>query len=183
MSEFVALRNTAHCSSTTYNKTYCSHGHVDFDCGSRRVTTGRVRLDAPRFPPTITLTMWVWECVCTDTVTSISIVALGTSLPDTFASMLAISADDNADNAIGNVTGSNSVNVFLGLGLPWIFSSLYWASTGGPTGTRKRASHTRKKTCVTANECCAPAKEPYVHAHKHKHTHKRTYIHKKKDLI
>jgi solute carrier family 8 (sodium/calcium exchanger) len=44
-------------------------------------------------------------------VTSLSLVALGTSLPDTFASMLAIKADDNADNAIGNVTGSNSVNV------------------------------------------------------------------------
>ena len=43
----------------------------------------------------------------TDVVTSISIVALGTSLPDTFASMLAIQADDNADNAIGNVTGIN----------------------------------------------------------------------------
>lgn len=74
----------------------------------------------------------------TDTVTSISLVALGTSLPDTFASMLAIKADDNADNAIGNVTGSNSVNVFLGLGLPWIFSSIYWET--GKTASREGAA-------------------------------------------
>merc|ERR1711865_1368327 len=30
--------------------------------------------------------------------------------------------------AIVNVTGSNSVNVFLGLGLPWMMGSLYWSS-------------------------------------------------------
>lgn len=48
-------------------------------------------------------------------ITSITIVALGTSLPDTFASMIAAKEDDNADASIGNITGSNSVNVFLGL--------------------------------------------------------------------
>jgi len=47
--------------------------------------------------------------------------------------MLAIKADDNADNAIGNVTGSNSVNVFLGCGLPWLFSAIYWSSSREPT--------------------------------------------------
>jgi len=47
-------------------------------------------------------------------------------LPDTFASMAAAQADDNADASIGNVTGSNSVNVFLGLGLPWTIAALYW---------------------------------------------------------
>ena len=36
----------------------------------------------------------------------------------------------NADSAIGNVTGSNSVNVFLGLGLPWIIASVYYAIKG-----------------------------------------------------
>ena len=50
-------------------------------------------------------------------LTGIFLVALGTSLPDTFASIIAIREDDNADNAVGNVTGSNSVNVFLGLGV------------------------------------------------------------------
>jgi solute carrier family 8 (sodium/calcium exchanger) len=65
-----------------------------------------------------------------DSVTAITIVALGTSLPDLFASMTAAKDDDTADNSIGNVTGSNSVNVFLGLGLPWMVASIYWASVG-----------------------------------------------------
>ena len=59
-------------------------------------------------------------------VTAITFVALGTSLPDTFASKQAAEQSDNADSAIGNVTGSNSVNVFLGLGLPWLIATLYW---------------------------------------------------------
>lgn len=61
-----------------------------------------------------------------DSVTAITFVALGTSLPDTFASMAAAQADDSADAAIGNVTGSNAVNVFLGLGMPWLMASVFW---------------------------------------------------------
>ena len=61
-----------------------------------------------------------------DSITAITFVALGTSLPDTFASMAAAKGDKYADNSIGNVTGSNSVNVFLGLGLPWTIASIYW---------------------------------------------------------
>merc|ERR1712060_10215 len=60
-------------------------------------------------------------------VTAITFVALGTSLPDTFASKTAAVQDPYADASVGNVTGSNSVNVFLGLGLPWTIGSLYWA--------------------------------------------------------
>ena len=63
-----------------------------------------------------------------DSVTAITFVALGTSLPDTFASKAAATAERTADNAIGNVTGSNSVNVFLGLGLPWLIASIYHAA-------------------------------------------------------
>ncbi|XP_078313458.1 sodium/calcium exchanger 3-like isoform X7 [Crassostrea virginica] len=63
-------------------------------------------------------------------VTGITIIALGTSLPDTFASRTAAIQDEYADAAIGNVTGSNSVNVFLGLGLPWVLSSMYAYATG-----------------------------------------------------
>merc|ERR1719327_1955172 len=71
-------------------------------------------------------------CVLTspDEVTAITFVALGTSLPDTFASMTAATQDPTADASIGNVTGSNSVNVFLGLGLPWTIGSIYWAIKG-----------------------------------------------------
>ena len=63
-----------------------------------------------------------------DSVTAITLVAMGTSLPDTFASMTAAQNSEFADSAIGNVTGSNSVNVFVGLGLPWMISSFYQAS-------------------------------------------------------
>ena len=63
-------------------------------------------------------------------VTAITFVALGTSLPDTFASKLTAEEDETADAAVGNVTGSNSVNVFLGLGLPWVIASLYKAAKG-----------------------------------------------------
>lgn len=62
-----------------------------------------------------------------DTITAITFVALGTSLPDAFASKTAALSDDNADASIGNITGSNSVNVFLGLGLPWTIAAVYWS--------------------------------------------------------
>lgn len=67
-----------------------------------------------------------------DSITAISFVALGTSLPDTFASMIAAKNSKYADDAIGNVTGSNSVNVFLGLGLPWLVAAIYWESKNLP---------------------------------------------------
>mmetsp|Transcript_52655 Transcript_52655/g.140116 ORF Transcript_52655/g.140116 Transcript_52655/m.140116 type:complete len:768 (+) Transcript_52655:68-2371(+) len=65
-------------------------------------------------------------------VTAITFVALGTSLPDTFASKSAAEKEPYADNSIGNVTGSNSVNVFFGLGVPWTIAAIYWSS-GEPT--------------------------------------------------
>jgi len=74
----------------------------------------------------------LFGCVCgiPDFVTAISLVALGTSMPDLFASKAAASGDTTADASIVNVTGSNSVNVFLGLGLPWTMGSIYWAIKG-----------------------------------------------------
>ncbi|CAE7212634.1 Slc8a2 [Symbiodinium natans] len=65
-----------------------------------------------------------------DATTAITIVAMGTSLPDTFASMASASKDDTADSSIVNVTGSNSVNVYLGIGIPWLAAAIYW--TNGP---------------------------------------------------
>eukprot|EP00931_Biecheleriopsis_adriatica_P051600 TRINITY_DN2994_c0_g1_i1.p1 TRINITY_DN2994_c0_g1~~TRINITY_DN2994_c0_g1_i1.p1 ORF type:complete len:867 (+),score=174.12 TRINITY_DN2994_c0_g1_i1:287-2602(+) len=65
-----------------------------------------------------------------DSITAITLVALGTSLPDTFASKTAAEQDETADASIGNVTGSNAVNVFLGLGMPWTIGAIYWAARG-----------------------------------------------------
>ena len=63
-------------------------------------------------------------------VTAITFVALGTSLPDTFASKTAAVNEPYADASIVNITGSNSVNVFLGLGLPWAAAAVFWAVYG-----------------------------------------------------
>jgi len=65
-----------------------------------------------------------------DSVVAISFVALGTSLPDTFASKVATINDETADSSIGNVTGSNSVNVFLGIGLAWLVAAVYHTANG-----------------------------------------------------
>jgi len=58
-------------------------------------------------------------------LTAITFVAIGTSLPDTFASMTAARNSRYADEAVGNITGSNCVNVFLGLGLPWCLGTIW----------------------------------------------------------
>ncbi|XP_070795332.1 sodium/calcium exchanger 3 isoform X3 [Pituophis catenifer annectens] len=65
-----------------------------------------------------------------DSVTAVVFVAFGTSVPDTFASKAAAVQDIHADASIGNVTGSNAVNVFLGIGLAWSVAAIYWASQG-----------------------------------------------------
>ncbi|XP_077178736.1 sodium/calcium exchanger 3 isoform X4 [Paroedura picta] len=65
-----------------------------------------------------------------DSVTAVVFVAFGTSVPDTFASKAAAVQDVYADASIGNVTGSNAVNVFLGIGLAWSVAAIYWASKG-----------------------------------------------------
>lgn len=36
-------------------------------------------------------------------------------------------SDETADACLTNITGSNAVNVFVGLGLPWSIGSIYWA--------------------------------------------------------
>ncbi|XP_038821431.1 sodium/calcium exchanger 1-like isoform X2 [Salvelinus namaycush] len=65
-----------------------------------------------------------------DSVTAVVFVALGTSVPDTFASKVAAIQDQYADASIGNVTGSNAVNVFLGIGVAWTIAAVYWKTKG-----------------------------------------------------
>ncbi|XP_062979981.1 sodium/calcium exchanger 1 [Elgaria multicarinata webbii] len=67
-----------------------------------------------------------------DSVTAVVFVALGTSVPDTFASKVAAMQDQYADASIGNVTGSNAVNVFLGIGVAWSIAAIYHAANGRP---------------------------------------------------
>uniref|UniRef100_A0AAG5CWT8 Calx-beta domain-containing protein n=2 Tax=Anopheles atroparvus TaxID=41427 RepID=A0AAG5CWT8_ANOAO len=65
-----------------------------------------------------------------DSVTAIIFVALGTSIPDTFASKVAAIQDKYADASVGNVTGSNAVNVFLGIGVAWTIAACYHSYHG-----------------------------------------------------
>lgn len=44
---------------------------------------------------------------------------------DTFASKVAAIQDEYADASVGNVTGSNAVNVFLGIGIAWTLAAIY----------------------------------------------------------
>lgn len=73
-----------------------------------------------------------------DEVTAVTLVAMGTSVPDTFASKVAACGDPYADASVGNVTGSNAVNVFLGIGIAWTMAAIYHAVVGktekNPTG-------------------------------------------------
>lgn len=80
-------------------------------------------------------------------IAGITIVAIGNSLPDLFSSRLAASRENHADNAIGNINGSNAFNVILGLGIvvvsklnplieldlgfPWLVAALYQHWTTG----------------------------------------------------
>ncbi|CAK9822741.1 Sodium/calcium exchanger 1 [Anthophora retusa] len=65
-----------------------------------------------------------------DSVTAVVFVALGTSIPDTFASKVAACQDKYADASVGNVTGSNAVNVFLGIGIAWSIAAIYHSCRG-----------------------------------------------------
>jgi solute carrier family 8 (sodium/calcium exchanger) len=69
-----------------------------------------------------------------DSVNAIAFVALGTSVPDTFASKCAAIQDETADASVGNVTGSNAVNVFLGIGIAWSMAAIYHSAVGTPGG-------------------------------------------------
>lgn len=49
-------------------------------------------------------------------------------LSDTFASKVAAIQDKHADASVGNVTGSNAVNVFLGIGVAWTVAAVvHWS--------------------------------------------------------
>jgi solute carrier family 8 (sodium/calcium exchanger) len=51
-------------------------------------------------------------------------------LADTFASKVAAIGDPHADSSVGNVTGSNAVNVFLGIGIAWTLAAVKHAIYG-----------------------------------------------------
>lgn len=58
-------------------------------------------------------------------VIAFTVLASGTSWPDLVASKIAAERQLTADSAIANITCSNSVNIYVGIGVPWLIDTLY----------------------------------------------------------
>ncbi|CAH8320689.1 unnamed protein product [Eruca vesicaria subsp. sativa] len=58
-------------------------------------------------------------------VIAFTALAAGTSWPDLVASKIAAERQLTADSAIANITCSNSVNIYVGIGVPWLINTVY----------------------------------------------------------
>ncbi|CAL4986154.1 unnamed protein product [Urochloa decumbens] len=58
-------------------------------------------------------------------VIAFTALAAGTSWPDLVASKIAAERQVTADSAIANITCSNSVNIYVGIGIPWLINTAY----------------------------------------------------------
>ncbi|KAJ1276659.1 hypothetical protein BS78_05G231500 [Paspalum vaginatum] len=58
-------------------------------------------------------------------VIAFTALAAGTSWPDLVASKIAAERQVTADSAIANITCSNSVNIYVGIGVPWLIETMY----------------------------------------------------------
>ncbi|MBA0859760.1 hypothetical protein Goshw_010401, partial [Gossypium schwendimanii] len=58
-------------------------------------------------------------------VIAFTALAAGTSWPDLVASKIAAERQLTADSAIANITCSNSVNIYVGIGIPWLINTAY----------------------------------------------------------
>ncbi|XP_054815142.1 magnesium/proton exchanger [Prosopis cineraria] len=58
-------------------------------------------------------------------VVAFTALACGTSWPDLVASKIAAERQTTADSAIANITCSNSVNIYVGIGVPWLIDTAY----------------------------------------------------------
>ncbi|KAK9983699.1 hypothetical protein SO802_033224 [Lithocarpus litseifolius] len=58
-------------------------------------------------------------------VIAFTALAAGTSWPDLVASKIAAERQTTADSAIANITCSNSVNIYVGIGIPWLIDTAY----------------------------------------------------------
>ncbi|KAL1550253.1 magnesium/proton exchanger-like [Salvia divinorum] len=58
-------------------------------------------------------------------IIALTALAAGTSWPDLVASKIAAERQITADSAIANITCSNSVNIYVGIGVPWLINTTY----------------------------------------------------------
>lgn len=76
-------------------------------------------------------------------------------LQDTFASKVAAQNDKYADSSIGNVTGSNAVNVFLGIGIAWTLAAIVkWFRGEQFIIDPGSLSYSVTIFCISACVCC-----------------------------
>ncbi|XP_026759569.1 sodium/potassium/calcium exchanger 3-like [Galleria mellonella] len=65
-----------------------------------------------------------------DSITGLTILAAGTSLPEAVSSVI-VTVQGNGTMAISNCIGSNTFDILLCLGLPWLVKSLFYPITPG----------------------------------------------------
>ncbi|XP_073954149.1 sodium/potassium/calcium exchanger 5-like isoform X2 [Choristoneura fumiferana] len=65
-----------------------------------------------------------------DSITGLTILAAGTSLPEAVSSVL-VTNQGHGTMGISNSIGSNTFDILLCLGLPWLVKSLYYPATPG----------------------------------------------------
>ncbi|XP_049885511.1 sodium/potassium/calcium exchanger 3-like [Pectinophora gossypiella] len=65
-----------------------------------------------------------------DSITGLTILAAGTSLPEAVSSVL-VTNHGHGNMGISNSIGSNTFDILLCLGLPWLIKSLFYPSTPG----------------------------------------------------
>merc|ERR1719169_239713 len=59
-----------------------------------------------------------------DTIMGLIVLAAGTSVPDCIASII-VAKEGFGDMAVANAVGSNTFDILLGLGLPWLLKTLF----------------------------------------------------------
>lgn len=59
-------------------------------------------------------------------VLAITLIAVGTSIPDVIVSWKAAKLSKHADASIGNLLGVNTATILLGYGLPWVIAIVYY---------------------------------------------------------
>lgn len=67
-----------------------------------------------------------------EVVMGLTILAAGTSVPDMIASM-SVARDGHADMAAANAVGSNTFDIMLGLGMPWLVLCAFGKEVPVPT--------------------------------------------------
>ena len=59
-------------------------------------------------------------------VLAITLIAVGTSIPDAISTYRAARESKSADASMGNLLGVNGMTLLLGLGIPWVIAIIFY---------------------------------------------------------